>query len=193
VSHGSLERHLEPGEVAAYVDGAVEGPARRAIESHLAACAQCRSEVTEVGGVIRSIPRARRARVWFPAVAAAAAVLIWWVAPAVDPAPPAVIHRDEAVTATSAPRLLPGRSAGAAPMATWSPVPSADRYRVRLFDATGAVLWERETVDTIAIVPDSVALKAGTPYYWKVESHSGFGRWTGSDLLEFIPQNGRGP
>ena len=193
MNDGSVKGHLEPGEVAAYVDGAVEGPARRAIESHLAECVQCRSEVTEVGGVMRSIPRARSARLWVPAVAAAAAVVVWWIAPPVNPAPSDVNHRDVAVTSTAAPRPHSGRSASAAPMATWSPVPSADRYRVRVFDAAGTVLWERETVDTIAIVPDSVRLQAGTRYYWKVESHSGFGRWAGSDLVELIPPNGRGP
>jgi hypothetical protein len=185
----SEEQHLEPGDVAAYVDTALHGPARRAVESHLAACAQCRAEVIDVGGVIRTMPRSRQRRYWIPA-AAAAAVLLLWVAPPIDQDAP-VIHRDESVTLTPAPRPLAATTADAAPMAAWSPVPTADRYRARLFNAAGMVLWERETTDTIAVVPDSIALQVGTPHFWKVESHSGFGRWSASELVEFVPRRDR--
>jgi hypothetical protein len=184
-----VEHHLEPGEVAAYVDTALQGPARRAIESHLAACAECRSEVIEVGGVVRTLPRSRQRRYWISAAAAAAALLLW-AAPPIDQDAP-LIHRDEAVTQTPAPRPLASTNADAAPMAAWSPVPTADRYRARLFNAAGIVLWEVETTDTIAVVPDSITLQVGTPYFWKVESHSGFGRWAASELVEFVPRRDR--
>src|SRR5919206_1600037 len=73
----SPERHLSADEVAAYVDGALAGDERARIEAHLAVCADCRAEVREVTGLVRSLPEARRSarRVWIPA-AAAAAVLV---------------------------------------------------------------------------------------------------------------------
>ena len=183
-----MDRHLEMGEIAAYVDGAIVGPAREEVETHLATCARCRAEVAEVGGVVRSMPSARRSQLWIPAAAAAALVFVWAGAGVLrDPAP--AVHRDTAVTMTPAPRLVaPVGPVDSLSTVVWSSVPTADRYRIWLFDPTGTVLWERETPDTSAVVPRSVSLRRGTPYYWKVESHSGFGRWAASELIEFVPR-----
>jgi hypothetical protein len=183
-----MDRHLEVGEIAAYVDGGIVGPARAEIETHLATCAQCRAEVAEVGGVIRSMPGARRSPFWIPAAAAAAIVLVWAGSGVLREPPPAV-HRDTAVTMTPAPRLVaPVGTVDSLSTVVWSSVPTADRYRIRLFDPMGTVLWERETSDTSAVVPSTLSLRRGTPYYWKVESHAGFDRWAESELVEFVPR-----
>jgi Putative zinc-finger len=54
--------------------------------------------------------------------------------------------------------------------ASWASVPDADRYRVRLFDAQGEVLLERETADTaLTISLDSLtALPRSGARYWQV-------------------------
>jgi len=110
-----------------------------------------------------------------------------WVGPTMrQPADPA--HRDPTLTATAAPRVIaPVGRIDSLSLVVWSAVPTADRYRVRLFDPQGTVLWQRETSDTTAIVPPTVSLRRGTSYYWKVESHTGFDRWAASDLVEFVP------
>src|SRR5687768_2429989 len=102
VSHRSQEQHLDPAVVVAYVHAATDGMARRTIALHPASCAQCRSEVVEVGGIVRSIPHNSQRRYWIPALAAAA-VLLLWIAPGINLDPVGVVHRDEAVTLTPAP------------------------------------------------------------------------------------------
>ena len=67
----------------------------------------------------------------------------------------------------------------------WSSVPYANNYRVRMFDADGTVLWEREATDTVVPIPDSMALRPLLLYYWRVEARTGFDRRAESDLVEF--------
>ena len=67
----------------------------------------------------------------------------------------------------------------------WSTVLGADRYRVTLFDSTGVVVFEAESVDTTVALPESVALPSGRKYLWKVEARTDIGRWSASDLVEF--------
>jgi hypothetical protein len=95
---------------------------------------------------------------------------------------------------TAAPRpIAPVDTVAGVAAFTWSSVPQADRYRVRLFDADGTVIWERETAETVATLPSVVGLRAQLRYYWKVEAHSGFDRWAASDLVEFVPRRGGRP
>lgn len=195
MNHERFDYHLEANEIAAYVDGAVAGEARAAIQAHLAACAECRAEVAEVLPIVRTLPRARRVRgqIWIPAAAAAVLALLWAGPRALrEPAVPE--HREEAVTTIVAPRAVaPVGAVDSASVLVWSSVPSADRYRARLFDAHGTVIWEHEIGDTIAALPSSVALRPRLLYYWKVEAHTGFDRWAASDLIEFTVRRGGGP
>src|SRR5438445_392982 len=64
-------------------------------------------------------------------------------------------------------------------------VPGADRYHVTLFDAGGRVRYESQLADTVATLPDSVALVPGQPYLWSVEARIGWDRWTTSPLTAF--------
>jgi hypothetical protein len=188
VNHEALERHLEPDEVAAYTDNALSAEARAEVQAHLAACAECRAEVLEVSRIVETVPAAWRIRrrAWIPAAAAAAAALVLiWPRPAETPVTP--VHREEAVTTTIAPRpLLPTGSVDSLSRLVWTSVPYADRYHVRLFDGAGSVIWERETADTVGVIPASVSVRAGVPYFWKVEALTGFDRRAASELVEFI-------
>jgi hypothetical protein len=195
VNHGPFDQHLRADEIAAFVDRAVAGDRRAAIEAHLAACAECRAEAVEVSRIVRTTPHARPVpkRVWIPAVAAAALAL-FWMAPRAPRDLAAPEHREETVTVTLAPRpLAPVGSIDSAKVLMWSSVPSADGYRARLFDAEGTVLWEQETRDTSATLPASLSLRAGRSYYWRVEAHTGFDRSVASDLVEFVPHGGGPP
>ncbi len=190
MTDAGFERHLDSNEIAAYVDGAVHGEERLSIEAHLAACTECRAEVAEVSRIVRTVPAARRlpSRLWIPAAAAAVLALLWLERPALyERAEPEL--REEAVTMTVAPRpITPTGTVDTVSALVWSSVPYANSYRVRLFDSDGTVTWEREASDTIAAVPDSIALRADVPYYWRVEAHTGFDRWAASDLVEFRVQ-----
>jgi hypothetical protein len=92
-------------------------------------------------------------------------------------------HRAPAITAVSAPQpLWPVGDAPAASRLEWSRVAGADAYRVVLYSVTGTVLFERTLSDTVAILPDSLSLRPGQSYLWKVEARTGFERWAASDL-----------
>jgi hypothetical protein len=188
-----LDRHLEPHEIANYVHGDVGGEARTLIHAHLAACSECRLEVADVSRIVRTAPVGRGVsrRIWIPAVAAAALALLW-VAPRALREAGEPQHREEAMTMTVAPRAIaPVGSVDTARALIWSSVPYANSYRVRLFDADGTVLWEREAADTVVPLPDSIALRAELLYYWRVEAHTGFDRRAESDLVEFRLQRGK--
>ena len=182
-----FDRHLEPHEIANYVNGDVGGEARASIDAHLAACAECRAEVADVSRIVRTAPAARGVsrRIWIPAATAAALVLLWVGPPAFrEQGTPE--HRDEGVTATVAPRAIaPVGSVDAASAFVWSSVSHVNNYRVRLFDADGTVLWEREAIDTVVTIPESIALRPQLLYYWRVEADTGFDRRAESDLVEF--------
>jgi anti-sigma factor RsiW len=188
------DQHLGTHEIAAYVDGTASGEGRAVIEAHLATCSDCRAEVLDVARIVRTAPVSRGgpSRIWIPAMAAAALALLW-VGPRVwrEQVPPQ--HREEAVTMTVAPRpIAPLGTVERASALLWSSVPDANSYRVRLFDADGTVLWEREATDTVVPIPDSIALRPQLLYYWRVEAHTGFDRRAESDLVEFRLQP-RGP
>lgn len=185
VSEQPLGRHLEPAEIAAYVDRA-SGDSRAYVESHLAECAECRAELVDAARLVATLPRRRtmRPHIWIPA-AAAAAVLLMFVWPRTI-REPSVQHREAAVTATVSPRAVsPVGIVDSATTLRWSSVPRSDRYQIRLFDSDGSVLWERETSDSSAAIPTSVRLQSGRSYYWKVEAHTGFNRSAASELAEF--------
>jgi hypothetical protein len=196
-------RHLESGEVAAYLDGALAPSDRSRVEAHAAECDMCRTELIEAASLLRARPRVRRWYVPAGAVAAAAAavVLLIWGRPDNAPAG-AAGYREPAVTTSVAPAVVAPRGVvSPAPvnvpegaprgvpsngrLFVWTAVPRADRYRLTLFDGTGAVVWETQTPDTAAQLPDSIRIRTRATYLWKVEAQTGWNRWVSSDLVEF--------
>jgi hypothetical protein len=183
-------RHLESGEVAAYLDDALAPSDRSRVEAHAAQCDACRAELVEVGSLLRTRPRVRH---WYvPAGAVAAAVmLVLWTRPASGPAGSTGL-REPAVSSSVSPVLVAPRGVTVSARAlVWTAVPRADRYRVTLFDETGSVVWETQTTDTTAPLPDSVRLRTGTSYLWEVEARTGWNRWVASDLVQFSPRAAR--
>jgi hypothetical protein len=179
-----LDGHLEPAEVAAYVDRVADARARHRIEAHLASCPECRQELVDATRIAATLPRQHRLSMWIPAAAAAALVLmVVWPRLTREPT---LEHREAPVTTTVAPRALsPVGAVDSAPALRWSSVPHTDRYQVRVYSADGAVLWERETTDTTVALPDSIGVRSSRTYHWKVEAYTGFDRRAASDLVEF--------
>jgi hypothetical protein len=73
---------------------------------------------------------------------------------------------------------------GAVATLVWTGVPQASIYEVTLF-AQDSVLWEVQTNDTFAVIPDSVRVAAGMPHYWQVRARIDWDRWSQSELAEF--------
>src|SRR3954463_7940529 len=182
-----IDQHLDPRDVVAYVDGVATAAERARIEAHLATCAECRAEVSEVPRIIATAPRARasRRRLIISAAGIAAMLLVFfWPHPDTDRRLPR--HRGSGVTTTIAPGVIaPPGAAATAGSFTWSAVPHGSQYVVRVFDPDGSVVWQGRTRDTVLTPPPEIGLRVGRPYYWKIEAQTGFDRSTSSDLVEF--------
>jgi anti-sigma factor RsiW len=183
---GASMPHLEPEQLAAYLDRTLDAGAYGQVEAHLAECRECRAEVLEVERLAGSVPGPRRwAAVPLLAAAAAAVVLVVMLPgrPTNEPR-----HREPAVQSSLAPlTVAPEGSVIRLEQLTWTGVVGADRYRVALFDTAGQVLWEATLSDTTARVPAAVSasLDATSAYFWSVRARVAWDRWTESGLTEF--------
>lgn len=181
-----LESHLNGEDVAAYADRTLSESERIRIEVHLSQCGACRAEIVDVMRLLRRRPEARRWVGGFGIAAAAAAVVLLVLRPGGLNWLPSSTNREPPVTTAAAPTpVAPVGVVPAVPALTWTSVPRADRYRVQVFAEAGEVLWEAETPDTSAMVPDSVELTSGSAYFWKVEARTSFDRWAASELIGF--------
>jgi hypothetical protein len=173
--------HLSPGALAGYLDNDLPGEERRQAELHLASCAECREELAEV---LRLRPR--RGRQWAALLlvpATAAALLLTIVLPRRTTAPRAAMDSAEVPVASD----IRGGPAANTPLEIVSPLPSTETapgpsdfswrsagpgasYTFTLQEADGRVVWTSTVPDTVAILPDSIALGAGRTWFWSVEA-----------------------
>ena len=98
------------------------------------------------------------------------ATLLWQVLQ--SPGGPDRLRGESELTSLIAPR---GDGVGARPRFVWSAAPGSPRYAFELFDPAGDRIVVLEASDTVAALPDSVALKPGQAYYWWVTT-----RWPDS-------------
>ncbi len=180
--------HPTADDLAAYLDCRLDDLARAEVEAHVAWCDECRAELREVSGILRTdAAKPRRRLAWIgPALAAAAAIVLLVAYPGGPSAPdddPA--HRDAPGAVDPAPVLTsPAPNAGDpdARILRWTRVERADRYRVSVFDRAGTVVWRTETPDTSVNLPDTAGLVDGTSYLWRVDARVGVDRWLESRL-----------
>lgn len=202
----SLERRAETPEcldeltIADFVEGRLDPQTRAPVVAHLLTCARCRSVVRATGrlladpAVARELPSPK----WAPAgrgwrrwslplgIAAAAAVLVLLWPRSADDTGSTPGLREPTDTGTVAPvPIAPRASVARVDRLVWSSVARAERYRLRLYDNEGGVLWTLETSDTLVVLPDSVVLAPRVTYFWKVEAQTEWRRWAASDLVEF--------
>jgi hypothetical protein len=186
---------LEESAIADLVEGRMTPEERAPLVAHLLTCAHCRSLVRATGALLadeavaREIPRGveRPWRRWsLPLGLAAAAAVVLFLWPGIERTDSTPGLRDSTPTIINAPvPIAPRSSVARVDRFVWSSVPRVDRYRLRLYDAEGALLWTAETADTVLALPDSVVLAAPGPYFWKVEAQTEWRRWAPSDLVEF--------
>jgi hypothetical protein len=203
VTNGILtcEAVAEQGLVERYVSGRLShDQGLEALEAHVLTCETCREEVrlalvvrAELAEQLGQAPgrgadaarRRLRPGLWIGLAAAAALVLVVQQGTRLELTPGA--HRAPAQGAAPAP--IPRRPVGAvstAPQLQWSGFAGADRYRVRMFNSDGDVLWEGQGTDTALSLPDSVRLTPGQRYYWSVAGRVGVDHWVDSRLTEFV-------
>jgi hypothetical protein len=193
-----LERRIEtpdcPDElaIADFADGRLTPHSREPVVAHLLTCARCRALVKATSDLATNEagltpPAARRWRRWsFPVGLAAAAALVLLLVPRrVDDGSTGSL-REPALTSSVAPApIAPRATVTRLDRFVWSSVPHAERYRLRLYDSEGTVVWRSETTDTFTVLPDLVVLSPGVAYFWRVEAETEWRRWAASELIEF--------
>jgi hypothetical protein len=181
--------------IADFVEGRLVSDVRARVVDHLLTCARCRALVRATAGIAATWPAPTEARKrgwhrWAVPLAAAAAALIILVWPRPDDGT-APNLREPALTRTVAPTPIhPRTSVARLERLVWSSVPHAERYRARLYDDQGTVLWQVETTDTAVAIPAGQPLPPGS-YFWRVEAETEWRRWAASDLIAFRIAAGR--
>jgi hypothetical protein len=198
----SLERRSRTSEcpeelvIADFVEGRLVPAARAPVVAHLVTCARCRSLVAATGrlladeAVIKAMPGGaeRRWKRWslpLGLAAAAAVVLLVWPRSAGDVEPIPGMREPPVAGAVTPVPIAPRGPAVRVDQLVWSSVPEVDRYRLRLYNEDGALVWTAEGPDTALSLPDSVRLSAPATYFWKVEAQTEWQRWASSELVEF--------
>lgn len=177
--------HLTDAEIAGFVDRDLVRVERERVESHLAACAECRTAATEVSRMAHaishgeSIAPAKRRRTRLKSSVALGGVLAASIAMLVlvrvdsferSELPVRsgsgadardvieVVSPGEATTVMSSDLAFIWRDTG------------ADVYRLAIFDEGGAVVHTAETADTLVSLPKEIDLEPGQLYLWRVDA-----------------------
>jgi hypothetical protein len=189
----ATEACLSDVQIAEFADGSLDAGRRAALMSHVARCVRCRTAIASVARAI-SDPEvaASRPGVWnrrrivqiaVPAAAAALIVLVTLPERVTDERSS---HRAPTIAAVAEPQpMSPLGVVSSARTLRWAAVSGADRYRVTLFSASSDVLFETMSESPVVVLPDSIVLRPGRTYLWKVEARTGWGRWSSSELVEF--------
>ena len=200
----SCDGVVDGGLIERYLAGQLSAAETEALESHYLTCARCQAEL-RLGAAIRNVlPEVqaasrggdagatdvagwrfgRRARIGAVATAIAAVlagVLLFNPSEVERPG-----HRDAVPGSDAVPALeAPIGATEAIETFSWTAVASADLYQVTLYDGAGSVIWEVETPETRAVLPDSVRLERGGLYLWQVAARVGWDRWVNSEMARF--------
>lgn len=178
--------HLQENQIVAYLGHELTGENLVQAELHLAQCAACRAEVIEATEILRPSRRVRWP-ILAPVAAAAAAILLFVVWPQIGgtPTSPSQYRESPAAAAVVPTAIAPIGPAREVREFVWSRAVDADQYRLTLYDADGSVIWRETTADSLLPPPDSVPLRPGRQYLWKIEARVGWDVWESSELTEF--------
>jgi anti-sigma factor RsiW len=169
-----------------------------AFEAHYFECDRC-WELVHRGVEVRSAGRPaatvkvlpaspRQWRRWMLVPLAAAAVALLWVATRRTSEPPAGSDTTVRGGAGTDSLLVVVGPAGSNVGATWSGVADAASYQVRLFDASGALLWERRIADTAVSIPrDSIPGISPGSLYWQIQALDLIGAAVARSALIEVP------
>jgi anti-sigma factor RsiW len=191
-SDDTLSPHLPTETVSAYLDRALSESEAAAVEEHLAHCAACRTDLAEVGALLRKRRRRRRLVAVVPAIAAAAAAVLLVVRiPGGGPVPEQLRSDQPPGEATTIGILAPAADAVVSPDSVvfrWQAAggdTGAALYRVTVTDERGDIVWTAETRETRIAAPSTVRLARDRSYLWYVDALLPGARSARSDLHDF--------
>ncbi len=165
--------HLHAGEITRFLDRAVRPDERSRIVTHMEACDDCRKEVVGAARVIRLKRLRRRIFGLTPALAAAAALLVLFLA---RPGRPDNADARALRGGTEGiPRLgvvMPTEGAtvsGDSVRFVWHGAGAGTQYALTVTGTNGSIALSDSTTDTTFVV--SVAeMRRGTDYFWYVDA-----------------------
>ena len=189
-----LVDHLTSGQLGAFLANALTEEERDAVERHLVACAECRSDLVQAQRAVITAPSARRTsrRHWITLGAlAAAAVLVVAVWPRNNVTrSPVPIERDAPVTPVTAEVVTivspsaNGEIDEATSTFTWNR-DDGSSYRITVTDEGGRPLWTETTNDTSVVLPATAQLPRGARFFWYVDALRPDGRSVTSGINAF--------
>jgi anti-sigma factor RsiW len=183
------------GEIAAFLDGRLEGAELSRVQAILAADPAARQELIKASRIVASAPSSREPkRSWVPAFAtlAAAAAIAIVLIPARnlsrDSAPVSAERRAPADEAPKIQVVVPAEGSSVRnddrPF-TWRGVDGAT-YRVIVSDVAGNTVLQKNTTDTVLAIPEALLTNEGATYYFAVYALLPDGSSLGSDAHEFV-------
>lgn len=173
-------------QIAAYLDGGLAPEERDGLEGHLFVCPECRRDLAEAS----DLAGPRRAR-WLvlavPIAAAAALILLFIGVP--DRSPQQDVSRLRSPT-TATPLAIVSPLDGSAShpdslVFRWRAAGADAHYVFTLTDAQGDVVFTNDLPDTTLVLPRSVGLNPGRPYFWWVDALLDGARSTSTGVQEF--------
>lgn len=183
------------GEIAAFLDGRLEGAELSRVQAILAADPAARQELIKASRIVASAPSTREPkRSWVPAfatLAAAAAIAIVFIPARNLSRDSAPVSAERRAPADEAPRIqvvVPTEGSlvrnDEHPF-TWRGVDGAT-YRVIVSDVAGNTVLQKNTTDTVLAIPESLLKNEGATYYFAVYALLPDGSSLGSDAHEFV-------
>ena len=173
----STGAHLASEEVAAYLDNTLSDAECARVKAHLADCDSCRQEIVSVSKLLDHAPRSRRRWIAVSSLAAAAAVLTFFVVrpPVGSNSPERVTVRgtqvaSEGVSDVRAISPIGRQPNRAAIPFVWHSSRSGTTYRLTLTDDRGGKVWVGSTNDTTLALPAGTALAPDRSYNWYVDA-----------------------
>lgn len=184
---------LSPEQVAAFLDGKLEGAELEQVESQLAANPAARQELIKSARIIATTP-SHGVKKWprfYPLIglAAAAAIAIVVIRPDKTSISTTPVSTERRSIADEPDRILLVSPANSQRVTkrdepfTWRAVPGAT-YRVVISDASGNTAFQTDTNDTTLIIPPSV--RDDGIYYWRVDALAPDGTSLTSGIHDFV-------
>ncbi len=175
--------------IAAYLAGGLSPEAREDFERHLLVCSECRQDLAEAS----DLTRRHRSR-WLvqaaPIAAAAAAVMLLWVgAPEMSQRPGGepTLRGPTADIQLAIVSPLDGSATDPDSLVfVWRAAGAEAHYVFTLTDTIGDVVFTNGLADTTLVLPRSVGLEPGVPYFWFVDALLDGARSTRTGVQEFV-------
>jgi anti-sigma factor RsiW len=183
------------GEIAAFLDGRLEGAELSRVQGILAADPAARQELIKASRIVASAPSTREPkRSWVPAfatLAAAAAIAIVLIPARNLSRESAPVAAERRAPADDPPKIQVVVPAEGSPVRnddhpfTWRGVDGAS-YRVIVSDVAGNTVLQKNTTDTVLAIPESLLANEGATYYFAVYALLPDGSSLGSGAHEFV-------